>query len=325
MGTPTRAALVGLRGQADAAGLHLSFVVDRSGAYGYQAYLLVRSLTAFGGMRPDQISAFLVEGTDPLVEECLRDLGVRTGWVEPFGHPYCNRIQSFDALAHVTARRFALKDTDMFVVRDLAIPASDAVMGKVVDTPLPPLKTLQVIFDTGGLSFRADRSNVIDGPTARGNMNAGFIVIPDVLMGDVGAAWAHWARWCIDRIHLFERWHVHVDQVSLALALADLRLPLEGLPFEYNVPTHLPVAELPAPPRILHYHRAVEAFRLLRPNGAASVADAVDVANEAIRRWRTQDRDQAGVIGRAGSSGAPGRARGAHSDTVADDLLVAHV
>lgn len=55
--------------------------------------------------------------------------------------------------------------------------------------------------------------------TLAGNANGGLYLVPGALLGRLSAAWAHWARWLLDRTELLAGWAVHVDQVAMALAL----------------------------------------------------------------------------------------------------------
>jgi SAM-dependent methyltransferase len=277
------------RGKESTLAIEYSFVVDAPGQFGYQAYLLSHSLIELGAVEPRDIKANLVSGTHPSVERALRDLGVRTSWVEPFGHPYCNRLQQLPGLAGSTAERVVLLDTDMFLTRRLDPPSDHAILGKMVDAPHPPLEILRLIFEQAGLPAEPAESDVLVDASVRANFNAGLYVVPRAMLTELSEAWPRWARWSLERISLFDRWHNNVDQVAFALAVAELGLPVSTLPREYNVPTHLgPVTVFDAP-ILLHYHRHVTDQLLLKPTGTAMVDVAVDLANAAIVRWRRDE------------------------------------
>jgi hypothetical protein len=77
---------------------------------------------------------------------------------------------------------------------------------------------------------------------------------------------------------LLGRWAIHVDQVSMFLALVNSNIPLHPLDISWNCPTHLkrPLPQI-ATVHALHYHRAVDADGRLRCTNS-------DVVNEAIER-----------------------------------------
>lgn len=208
---------------------HHSFVVDAGAPYPWQAFLLASSLIERGGVRPEDITAYLVDGCDATVEAALRGLGIGIGRVAPFGHPWCNKLQQLALLASVGADRFAPLDTDMVVVRPLELPASAAIQDKPVDHALPPMSVLAALVRDAGLVAAPAHADLDGGATIRGNLNGGLIVLPADLLSGVAEAWVRWARWCLERIAVFERWHPHVDQVALAFAVAELDLPVETL------------------------------------------------------------------------------------------------
>jgi hypothetical protein len=274
--------------------VHYSFVVDAPGRYGYQAYLLTRSLIEFGGVSPDQISAYLVAGTDGAVDDALRAHSISTRWVEPFGHPYCNRLQQLACLTSIRSDWFVLLDTDMFAIRPLELPPGDEVVwGKMVDAPNPPVDILGSIYERAQLRMDEAEADVIAGQTVRGNFNGGLYVVPRRHLMPLADAWLRWARWSLDHIALFAQWHANVDQVSFALAVAELDLPIGTLGREFNAPTHLGPVTVSRTPAVLHYHQNVDDQLFLKPSGDPGIDAAVSMANETIRRWRRSDLSNA--------------------------------
>lgn len=273
----------------DAPRVHYSFVVDAPGRFGYQAYLLARSLIELGAVPADGISAHLVAGTDGTVEQLLHGLGIATHWVEAFGHPYCNRLQQLPHLANVDADQLVLLDTDLFAIRPLEMPPDGVIWGKMVDAPHPPLEILQAIYQRAAVRLDEAEADVIPGGTARGNFNGGLYIVPKGLLASLASAWTRWARWSLHQIELYGQWHANVDQVSFALAAAELDLPIGRLAREFNTPTHLGPLAMGGTPALLHYHRNMDGQLFLRPSGEQKVDAAVGVANEAIRSWRRAD------------------------------------
>ena len=118
-----------------------------------------------------------------------------------------------------------LCDTDVVVLEDprgLALPP-ESIAGKLVDAPVPPFEVILDIFAAAGvatppsvsLPWGAGQRTVV------GNSNGGLYLVPGALLPRVATAWAGWARWLLDHLDLFQQWTVYIDQVAMAMALAD--------------------------------------------------------------------------------------------------------
>lgn len=268
--------------------LAYSYVVDAHGSFGHQAHLLTRALLRFGGAAPEEITAHLVNGTGDTVERSLGRLGIRTRRVEPFGHPYCNKIQQLATFDTADADHVVLLDTDTFVLSPLVLPRGDAILGKMVDAPNPPADVLRKVFAVAGLRMEPEQADVVAGPTARANFNGGLYVVPRRFVRLLSEAWARWAHWSLAHVAVFGPWAAHVDQVSFALAVAEQGLPVGKLPRRFNTPTHLGPQPAVETPLLLHYHDRVDGQGLLLPTGDPVVDGAVAAANAAIGSWISQ-------------------------------------
>ena len=237
-----------------------------------------------------QITANLVEGTARTIERSFDALGVRTQRIQPFpGHRYCNKIQQLRHLATTDATAVVLLDSDTFVTAPIAFGDADAILGKMVDWPNPPIDVLQEIFKQAGVRLESALADIKAEATARANFNGGLYVIPRDLIAPLHGSWEKWAHWCLASIELFQDWSTHVDQVSFALAVADLSLPTRTLPRTFNFPTnHGPVAATEQP-IIVHYHNRMDDQLFLLSTGEPIVDEAIASANQAIRQWRSKD------------------------------------
>ena len=121
-----------------------------------------------------------------------------------------------------------------------------------------------------------------------GNGNGGLYLVAGKAVGQVGESWARWARWLLDHRGLLGDGAVHVDQVAMALALAESGLRPQLLDLRWNFPSQNRgriAADTPAP-AVIHYHRAVDDDGLLKLTGVSSVDTRIEVANAAIaREW----------------------------------------
>jgi len=150
---------------------------------------------------------------------------------------------------------------------------------------------LETIFSTAGVARPALVPLDFDpeAATVAGNGNGGLYLVPAAVLPVVAPAWAAWARWLLDRSGLLGSFGVFVDQVAMALAMADRGLTAYRLPVRWNTPTHFP-EWLPAdvePPLVMHYHDAVEVTGLLALRGVSPVDQQIALVNEAIAQlWQ---------------------------------------
>ena len=285
-----------------------SCVIDRHPRFHLEALRWFASLTEVAGADPGDLVVHVVgsESSDAL--DFLKAQGVAVRPVSRFDprSPHCNKISGALQLANEQVDGMVvLCDTDIVVLEDprsLELPPN-AIAGKPVDAPVPPLEVLLAIFAASGLT--APSSVPLpwgsDQWTVAGNNNGGLYLIPGLLLPRVASAWAHWAGWLLDRAELLDEWTVHVDQVAMALGLAAEGAGSVPLDVRWNTPSH-DLTRIPADapvPAIIHYHQEVDGKGLIRPTGTPSIDGRIAVANEAIgtvwlrakpiethRRWR---------------------------------------
>jgi hypothetical protein len=268
-----------------------SCVVDENPRFHLEAIRWYATLTTLAGVAPGDLVVHVVgdERSDALND--LRRRGVTIRPVPAFDprSPHCNKISGAQDLADDPPEGLAvLCDTDIVVLddpRSIDVPA-DSVAAKVVDAPVPPLEVLQAVFDASGL----DAPPTVALPwgtnerTLTGNSNGGLYLIPGRLLPPVVSAWSHWARWLLDRAELLGRWAVHVDQVSMALALTATGTRSTALDVRWNTPTHDPT-RIPrdAPePSVIHYHQQVDLDGHLLTTGVPSIDRRIATANRVI-------------------------------------------
>ena len=278
-------------------------VVDEDRRFHLDALRWYASLTAVAGAAPDDLFVHAVAGTSSDVLAFVGSKGVTVHSVEPFDarSPHCNKISGALRMAEAGIEGLVvLCDTDVAVLEDprsLELPRR-AVAGKVVDAPVPPLEVLHTIFAASGLEVPPSVA-LPWGPgecTVSGNSNGGLYLVPGPLLATLAPAWAAWARWLLDRAELLGQWAVHVDQVSMALALASENVAPVQLDVRWNTPTHDPKRIPPDPPvpAVVHYHQEVDAEGLVLRTGKAPIDERIDVLNTAIRGVWTEATPQAG-------------------------------
>ena len=268
-------------------------VVDEDPRFHLDALRWYASLTEIAAVDPRDLVVNVVGTEHSDVLDYLRAAGVTVWSIDPFDprSPHCNKIAGALRLAQDSEPGVAvLCDTDIVVLDDprcMELPV-DAVGGKVVDAPVPPLNVLLEVFRASGVP--APPSVPLPWgsgeQTVSGNSNGGLYLVPGSLLPRVAPAWAHWARWLLDRIGLLEEWSTYVDQVAMAVALAAERIDTAALAVRWNTPTHDPTrfpADPPSP-SIIHYHQEVDRQGLIESTGRASIDSQIQRVNDAIRR-----------------------------------------
>ncbi len=245
--------------------------------------------------------------------------------VEPFDarSPTCNKISAAVALASgaIPDRLYVLTDSDVAIARDPAAACSGSVFAaKIVDGPNPPLAVFREVFAVAGVDLPAVIDTDLDRSdrTIAGNFNGGLYVVPGSLLPILAEAWERWARWLLDRTALLGPHTFFVDQVAMAMAIAQERVSTFNLGREWNFPIHV-LDLVPAdaePPAVVHYHWRVEPTGLISATGSAAVDGVVATLNEAITSvwqeafpnktfWDWRYRSNAALGSGVGSRGAP--------------------
>jgi hypothetical protein len=269
-----------------------SCVVDQHPRFHLDALRWFASLTEVAGVDPSHLVVHAVGTTRSEVLDVLQDAGVEVRGVEPFDRrsPHCNKIAGALRMAEDGVRGpVVLCDTDTAFLEDPRRDGSPAttVAGKLVDAPVPSLEILRTIFDASGVTLPP----VVPLPwrpghhTVAGNVNGGLYLIPGALLPSVASGWATWAHWLLDRRPLLRQYAVYVDQVAMALCLADAGIDPVALEPRWNTPIHDP-SNLPrdgATPAMIHYHQEVDRRAMIRLPGVPSVDRAVATVNDAVR------------------------------------------
>jgi SAM-dependent methyltransferase len=248
------------------------------------------------GIDPARIHVHHACDLRPEIAALCASLGVRTIAVAPFDarSPHCNKIRQCES-DFADADRVVLTDVDIaFASRPPLAQIKGAVAGKMVDCPNPPIEVLDRVFVEAGLCRPKACSGVFwrsgQGWTGfeslLGNFNGGLYVVDAVRLSALGARWAYWARWLMERLPLLGRWRVHADQVSFCLALAESGLETDVLADTWNFPVHLPAPPGEGEPIVLHHHGRLDAHLRLEPVAEPRARPAIERVNRAIERFQ---------------------------------------
>ena len=268
-----------------------SCVIDHQRMYRYQGLVFASTLIDLGGVEPSSIVVHAIEGVPDKTKDALRKIGVSVVTVAPFDrrHRFSNKLVQLESRALQDADHVVLCDADLAFAGPIARWITGSrLRGKTVDHALPPMPVWRDIlvafgFDGDPASRPATHSGEL---TYANNLNGGLYIVPQPLFERLGAVWPEWNRRVLDRVDLLGEYHVHVDQVSLALALTAMGEEVDYLPPELNYPVHIPfrVGTLKEPPLVLHYHTRLSARGRLLPIGEPKADRSVQLVNMAIAR-----------------------------------------
>lgn len=270
-----------------------SCVVDAKPKFEGQALLWTHSLLRNGGCRPCDLHLHCLPGISERFRRSMAALGVRLWPAQPFagGQVYCNKIQQCASRFYEGCDKVILADTDLFFLAAPQLPAGRPFAGMIVDLENPPLEMLHALYQEAGIRPSATvpvGCALSPGErTLASNLNGGFYAIDRTLLDELGRHWEKHAHWMLGRVQRLGVYHVHVDQIAMALALDELAIEAALLPAQYNFPLHLPNERLSAraAPRVevLHYHAHVLPGGQIKATGIPQVDSAIARANRDIQ------------------------------------------
>jgi hypothetical protein len=270
--------------------------VDAVAEHYYKAELLLFSLVECAGHKKEQIVVHCTSRVDEGFLIFLQENGYRSVVVQPYlDGKYCNKIPQLDVFVSLPCRGVILLDVDMFVLRPINIDDESSLWAKVVDGSNPPLHVLENIFNSASVKIPeiVDTDWPLgDGKTIATNCNGGFYFVPARYVAELSRNWRRWAEWLYYRPELFEneKQRNHIDQVSMAICMAENGILHKDLPANFNCPTHRDMMprslDATKDISVLHYHSLITRFGLLDKTNISipSVSKAIDIANRAIAK-----------------------------------------
>ena len=268
--------------------------MDDDARFHLQALRWFAALTRCAAVRPEELTV-LNAGRRPRSDVLahLEDRGVSVVPIEAFDarSAHCNKIAALRAITASTPGRVVLSDCDVAFLADPRELVSDpeALHAKPVDAPNPPLGILAAVLEARTLPLGEMHELPLFPAewTCAGNANGGVYGGEASWLNRLAVDWSCEARWLLERRWLLENWAVHVDQLSMLLALRAGRRRFCPLPMGANVPMHLAsIRDVPSPMigavRALHYHDQITPQGLLARTGLPHLDPAVDRVNQAI-------------------------------------------
>jgi len=272
-----------------------SCVVDSKYKFQIQSQYWVTTLIKLGHISPDKIVINTVSRIDPDLDAWFRGLGINVFSVDAYpGHPYCNKLQQIDLLLDkFDSKYFVLMDCDTAISDHLStLLKPSCIAAKRVDTANPPTNVISTVFKAAGLGepklvkadFLPGRDGIL---TDINNCNGGVYVINNDFLKKLNPIWKKWVNWCIAHDNFFEQYAIHIDQVSLALAMRELSLDIEPLPVSYNMPIHLSItANDDVDAHVIHYHSMFDDQLFLKQIGLPKIDLSISRVNDCLRQSR---------------------------------------
>jgi len=275
--------------------LVFSCVVDSKYKFQIQSQYWATTLIKLGQISPNNIVIYTISDLDPDLDAWFRRLGVNICPINGYpGHAYCNKLQQLDSLLDgFDSKYFVLMDCDTAVSRHLSsLPRPSCISAKRVETANPPTKVISKVFGASGLG-EPKWVNAYSLPGRDGiltdinNCNGGVYIVNRDFLKKVSPIWKKWANWCIAHEDLFEQYSMHIDQVSLAMAMKEMSIDIEPLPGIYNVSTNISIDvnnDLDA--HIVHYHWMLDNELFLKKIGLPKIDSSISRINDCLRQSR---------------------------------------
>ena len=244
--------------------LVFSMVVDNHAKFHFQAFNLAQSLIDVMGVNPcDVFLQFSRDTSNEIVNEFSKK-NYTIKFFEPFGDgKYCNKLIQLETLSDVDFDKVILLDTDTIIINDFAKYLNENldVEGKIVDLDNPSCDTILKIFDAANLKIPEILNvDVGEEKTVKGNFNGGFYAISKGISNRLGVAWKKWALFLLHDNDFMQECgkQTHIDQVSFAMACADVGANMGFVASNLNYFTHFSATrnyyDKNIPICMLHYH-----------------------------------------------------------------------
>lgn len=240
--------------------------------------LLFRTLQHFGGgLASSRQVAYLVNSVDQRFARKLESIGVEPRVVPRVDVPvpHANKIRMLEGIER-EVDWLVILDTDIVIGGDFTrYLGGPAVRARPVDHSPLDLDQWETLFARCGVRLPSERYYTsLHYEQTVPYFNSGVVALPGAVAPSLAALWIAFVRivsslcdtWPALREHRF-----YIDQLALALALAQLSLPVVPLPLEMNFPTHIPLDARTCPdeiePLIIHHHHRISGRGLVAQSG----------------------------------------------------------
>lgn len=186
--------------------------------------------------------------------------GVIAAVKDTFSHesPHCNKILPTLDEENYEYDHIIVTDTDLFIVDDVTVYCNEQDIRLAPNNHNnPPSELYQRIFNAigfgnirGGVALFTNQTGTRESYV--NNNSGGILLLPKKHYSTFPEKWAKWANYLIANRALLARWAIHVDQVSLAIAMEEIGQDINFLPPQVNCVLEL----LPQLNNVMAFHLA---------------------------------------------------------------------
>jgi len=258
-----------------------------------QTLRLLRSIRWFGGeLSRSRIVVSAVDGLEDEARRAIEGLGAEIHIVSRFhpANPTANRLQSFAALLDAPEDLLLMLDCDMIVVQDpLPFLREGVFQAKIAPFPTVTREVFERLFAHFAMPLPAQAHvTAFTGTPTIPYYNAGMLAMPPSIARELAPAWRRFNGILASSPQLVDPCRKHMHQASLALALAETKVPRRELPAAMNYQLNATHMEPPAgyaetDPVIIHYHHLSDDEGLLMSCPYPRAQERVELFNERMR------------------------------------------
>jgi hypothetical protein len=238
-----------------------------------KAYNLALSVRTFGGSLADApVIVSFVGDVEREYATALEKIGAEVRVVERFHprSPYLNKMRMLELAEDSSFDVLVALDCDVLVAGDIRddLPV-DRVAAKPADVDVLTDDQWSGLYRALDLEPPRERfAAATTGEPMYPYFNSGVVTVPHAMCRGLLDRWTGYVE-AILRIYdegpqvVPSQWQFHLDQFSLAVALAREEPPPVALPLRLNMPVHIDVhpsfREEITPPYVIHYHKNIGA------------------------------------------------------------------
>lgn len=271
-----------------------SCVIDEGSRFVYQAARLVLSLRWFGGRL--KRSRFFLGTTVPLAPEAARFFQRHECTVIPCEafdrdkpHIPSNKLRGLEFPELADYSHVVLIDCDTLVAQDITDTCHDVkgIGVKLADMPTVSDEFLKEVFHQ--LAVEVPQTNYqydLKDESSIGYFNSGVVILETSWLQRLHTSWA--AR-CNDLLKIESTKDLyHINQIALAVVIAETGIPVKPLSPALNFPVHLKNSLYPdwyheIDPKIIHYHWLSNESGLIQRISLRKAALRADLFNDRLR------------------------------------------
>lgn len=270
-----------------------------------EVQLLFKSLISFGGkMARSQKVACFTNDVDLVIKEKLNSLGIKIKIVDAIDGRclHANKIQMLSLCEEEDFDVLVALDTDVAISADF-YKYIDLESFRAAQDDFDPLSPSEweKLYNFFGIQIPSDRYIVYK--TMKKTVpyfNSGVLIIPRKFLPGLYESWRIFVNKLLESysaLPQISKNSFYLDQLALALAIQDLKVPYSPLPLEMNFPNHVDVhkdckPELLEPIIIHHHHRITTNGNIRHHWHYENINRIIDRINSTLNKMNFKENNQ---------------------------------